>query len=108
MKPKRLCVVTMIGPVDLIGDLIESYQGRFAKLERPCMIQVRPPNNLVLVDMIKGNGVITGASLEINMRNVLWIGEPTQGIRSAYQANRAGLIAPGPVSNNINVDAPAQ
>ena len=105
MKIKRLCVVTMIGPFDLIGDLgeIDEHTG-LATLERPCMIHPQQGSNMILRDMTRGSTVIQGRVIEINMRSVLWISEPTQGLCSAYQAHRSGILAPAAVKNNIQID----
>jgi hypothetical protein len=100
----------VIGPFDLIGELTGSpdEQTDLATLHRPCMIHPQPDNKLLLRDMTRGSPVIQGDSLTINMRSVLWIGEPTNAIRSAYQAQRAGLLVPGRANNNVPVERSMQ
>ena len=90
---KRLCIVTMVGGVDLIGELIVSRSVEdTSRLERPFMLQRQQPSgNLVLIDMMK-TGVFSGDSIELNMISVLWIAAPSDAIAKAYKATRSGLL----------------
>jgi hypothetical protein len=89
---KRLCIVTMIGGHDLIGDLIfSSNVVDTSRLERPAMLQRRPDGSLNLFDMMK-NGIFSGNSIELNMISVLWIADPSEAIAKAYRAMRSGLV----------------
>lgn len=95
---KRLCVVEMPG-VTIIGTLCENIahqlqdveRQHFATLEHPALIQRTSPTNVQLVPILTG-GIIDGTFIEINLRNTLWIGKPTNQLSSAYQAQRSGLI----------------
>jgi hypothetical protein len=90
MDTKRLCVVMMNG-FELIGDLCND-----GRLERPFMLQRQGPN-IVLVDLMKV-GVLSGDSIELNMRNHLWIGDPSEAIVKVYKAQRGGVILPHTVN----------
>lgn len=111
MKTKRLCVVTMIGGFDLIGDLVtnEGDDQTMLKLERPYTVRVEPmqgqPVKVILRDMVQGITVIQGDSIVLNMRSVLWIAEPTKDLSSAYQAQRSGLLMPEQAINDIRIHA---
>jgi hypothetical protein len=90
MIEKRLCVVMMNG-FELIGDLYND-----GRLERPFMLQRQGPN-LVLVDLMK-IGVLSGDSIELNMRNHQWVGDPSEAIAKVYKAQRGGVILPHTVN----------
>ena len=89
MTTKRLCVVTMVGGFDLIGDLCEDT----GLIERPFTIH-RQGSNLALSDMMK-NGVFSGDYIRLNMDNVIWTGTPSEAIAKAYKATRSGLVLQG-------------
>ena len=91
MSFERLRVVTMVGPFDLIGELGDS-NGDIAELRHPCQLRPQPQNGMTLRPMARDNPILTGDSLLINLRSVLWVGEPTNALRSAYQASRARLL----------------
>jgi hypothetical protein len=103
MKIRRLCIVTMIGGVDLVGDLVtaesDEQTANFMKLEHPCSLQ-RQGSQVILGSMTRQSPVISGNSIVINMRSVLWISEPNQAVSSAWQAQRAGLIVPSGTNDN--------
>jgi hypothetical protein len=106
MKGTKVCIVTMIGPLDIIGGLATDVEPNvetiFATLRHPCTLQVRPPN-IVLQDMTRGSAVIGGDSILINMRAVLYISEPATALLSAYQGHCAGILVP---QAKIQVDQP--
>jgi hypothetical protein len=93
---KRLCVVMMNG-FELIGDLIESPSG-CVTLNRPFLLQRQGPN-LNLVDMMK-IGVLKGESIELNMNNHLWVGEPSEAVEKVYKMQRSGLVLQGTLAAN--------
>ena len=93
---KRLCVVTMVGGTDLIGELVFCQGG--AMLERPFLLQ-RQGQNLGLFDMMK-NGVFSGQSIELNMISCLWVAEPSEAIAKAYKAQRSGILLHGHMAAN--------
>lgn len=96
MNKKRLCIVMMSG-FELIGDLSVSPSGDSGLLEYPFLLQ-RQGQNLGLLDMMK-IGVLSGKSIELNMRAHLWIGEPSAAIAKVYMAQRSGLILEGMAVN---------
>jgi hypothetical protein len=98
---KQLRVVTMIGGLDLIGEMLPDNDGNTAKLHHPCLIQRQSPTNCVLTDLLN-TGVLAGSSIEINLGAVLWTGAPTKHLASAYQSQRAGLLMPGPAAMRVN------
>ena len=106
---KQLCIVTMIGPFDLIGDLVTEGLGGLgephATLEHPCMLHPMQDGKVNIRNMTRGSGIIQGDSIVLNMRSVLWISEPSSSLRSAYQAQRAGIVVTGKMAkNSINID----
>jgi hypothetical protein len=90
---KRLVVLSMIGGVDLIGELLEIP---VARLERPCVIQrqANKPANITLFDILKG-GIVAGDSIEVNLQAVLWLAEPSLQVANAYRSLRSMIIIPG-------------
>jgi hypothetical protein len=92
---KKLRVVTMIGGLDLIGELLPDGSGNLAMLEHPCLIQRQSATNLTLLDLLK-TGVLDGTYIELNLGAVLWTGAPTKQLKDAYQSHRVGLLLPGP------------
>jgi hypothetical protein len=96
---KRLCVLTMIGGIDVIGELDTGTPA--TRFYRPCLVKLQPPSNLQLVDLLRGP-FMAGEFLEVNMAAVLWISEPSRQISSAYQSMRAGLLLPGAQPEGMN------
>lgn len=102
-KARRLCILTMINGTDVMGDLIgDPYTQKWATIEHPCLLQLRPPNNVVLNDLLKNSPALSGTSIMINMNNVQWIVEPSSQLLSHYQATRAGLIIDGSTAPHMN------
>lgn len=92
---KRLCVIAMIGGIDLIGELDVDMGGDVARLYRPSRVRMPNPNQVQLIDMLRNSPCLTGIFIELNMLSVLWIAEPNHTLSSAYQAARSGLMPAG-------------
>lgn len=103
-KSKRLCVITMIGPIDILGDLVGELTDAsdWVEVEHPCTLQMQPPNNLVINNMLRNSPVITGKSIMLNKRAIMWISEPKQQLLSPYQAQRSGILIAHPKAEVVN------
>lgn len=103
-KARRLCIVTMINGLDLIGDLVGELtgDGDWIEIEHPCTLQIQPPNNLIINNLLRNSPILTGNSLMLNKRAIMWIAEPKSAILSPYQAQRAGLVIAQPKAAMVN------
>src|SRR4029077_1744660 len=90
---KKICIITMIGGTDIIGEL-EAGDGDTAALWRPCLLRFNPPNNMQLVELLRGSPFFTGEYLELNMRAVQWVGQPAKEVAAAYRNIKSGLVLP--------------
>lgn len=102
METKRLCILSMSNGSEVMGDLVATDEPDWARLERPCVLQMQAPNNLVLRDMLRGNQALSGDSVMVNLRAVMWIVEPSRELLSAYQAQRAGLLVANSAVVGVN------
>lgn len=100
---KQIYVVTMIGPFDIIGEFEPEVGSDNAKLGHPCMLHPQQDGKVALRDMTRGNAIITGDHILLNMRCVLWVSEPSSALHSAYQAQRAGLVVAGKMAQNNSI-----
>lgn len=100
---KQICVITMIGPFDIIGELKSEVGSDEAKLFHPCMLHPQQDGKVALRDMTRGNAIVTGDHILLNMRCVLWVSEPSSALHSAYQAQRAGLVVAGKMAQNNSI-----
>jgi len=92
---KKLCLVTLINSVDVIGELQrETGDCDTATLWRPCLVKMTAPNKVELHELLRGSPFLTGEYLELNMRAVLWIGRPTKELETGYRNLKSGLVLP--------------
>ena len=98
----RISIITVFGGSELIGELgDEPTASGFLKFWHPCLLRVNPPNSMSLVDIIRNSPVLTGSYVLLNMASVLWMAEPSDKIKSAYQAQRSGLLVPESMPPNV-------
>ena len=91
----KIVVITMISGLDVIGELEgEPRDTGFLKLRFPCVIQMPKPNTVGIHPLLRGSAVYAGSYAMVNMRAVMWVNDPADALRKAYQANRAGLAVP--------------
>lgn len=92
----KIVVLSMVNGMDVVGELKGDPQDSgLVPLYHPCLIQIRPPA-CSLTPILRGSPLLDGAFSLVNMRAVMWINEPSDKIRQAYQINRAGLSAVPP------------
>lgn len=94
MTSKRLCLITLIGGTDIIGDLEYPIDSDTATLWRPCRVQFHPPNNIELLELLRNSPFMTGEHLELHLRAVQWIGQPAKELAAAYMRIKTGVIIP--------------
>jgi hypothetical protein len=90
---KRLCIVTISNGTDVIGELETVAGDDWATLWRPCVVRLQGPNQLQLVDLLRGP-FMSGEHIELNMRQVAWIGKPPKDLAAAYTRMKSGVILP--------------
>jgi hypothetical protein len=95
---KKLCLVTLSNGTDVIGELDTGHGEEWATLWRPCVVRLQGPNQLQLVDLLRGP-FMSGEHIDLNMRQVTWIGKPPKELTAAYIRIKSGVIMP-------NVDFP--
>src|SRR5271156_1894923 len=99
-EQKLVCrVVTFIGGIDVIGEIIEApTDAGWAHLWHPFLLATQQSGQLGLRSLLCEpkdiKCVISGKYAKINMRNVIWINPPTNTLETIYQAARAGLVIP--------------
>ena len=99
----KIVVITMVGGLDVIGELeSEPRDMDVLKLGFPCVIQMPKPNTVGIHPLLRGSPVYAGTYVMINMRNVMWINDPADALRKAYQASRAGLAVPEKFPVEVN------
>ena len=90
----KIVVITMLSGLDVIGELEgEPRDTGFLKLRFPCVIQMSKPNTIG-IHPLRRSAVYAGSNTMVNMRTVMWVNDPADALRKAYQANRAGLAVP--------------
>jgi hypothetical protein len=90
---KKLCLVTLSNGTDVIG-LLETVAGDdWATLWRPCVVRLQGSNQVQLVDLLRGP-FMSGEHIELNMRQVAWIGIPPKELAAAYNRIKSGVILP--------------
>jgi hypothetical protein len=94
MNTKRICVLTMIGGVDVIGELTEPPYGQ-SRLAHPCLMQ-RNGSTVGITPILGATNILSGESVDINMATVMWIAEPSAVLLAAWESNRSGIIRPLP------------
>lgn len=102
-KTRRFCIVTMIGGVDIIGDLIGELSGDsdWIEIEHPCGFQIRPPN-ITVNNMMRNSPILAGNSIMLNKRTIMWISEPNSKLLSVYQSERSGILIAHPKAGGLN------
>jgi hypothetical protein len=93
MTKIKTYVVTMVGGIDLVGELSEPT-GRtdFCQLEHPYFLRMQTPTQCNLVPMLKNSNILAGTSIMVNLKNVLWICDPSQRVAEEYSTARSGII----------------
>jgi hypothetical protein len=104
---KRICVVTLSNGTDVIGELDTGHGEEWATLWRPCVMRFQPASNaqpnVQIIDLLRGGSpFLTGDHVDLNMRNVLWLGKPTKEIAAAYIRIKSGVIIPTGEPMGIN------
>jgi hypothetical protein len=89
---KRVCVLTMIGGVDVIGELAKPPYGQ-ATLTHPCLMQ-RNGATVGITPILGATNILSGDSVDINMATVMWVSEPSSVLLAAWESNRSGIIRP--------------
>jgi hypothetical protein len=96
MKSRRegTYVVTMIGAIDLIGELNAMSDGSdfFVELKHPHFLRMTSPTQCTLAPMLKGSQILSGTSIMVNLRNTLWICEPSKRVLDEYTCARSGIL----------------
>lgn len=87
----RLCIVTMIGAIDLVGEL-RDFGEDFRKLSHPYLLRMQSQTQCQLVPMLKGSNIYSGISIMLRVSSILWIAEPSQLVVEAYSAARSGIV----------------
>jgi hypothetical protein len=90
---KKLCLVTLSNGTDVIGELESIAEDEWATLWRPCVVRLQGANQIQLVDLLRGP-FMTGEHIDLNMRQVAWIGKPPKELMAAYLRIKSGVILP--------------
>ena len=91
---KKLCLITLIGGTDIIGELEHMGTDEWTTLWRPCVVQFTAPNNVQIRELLRNTPFLTGEYVELNMRAVQWIGQPEKALAAAYHRIKSGVIIP--------------
>jgi hypothetical protein len=93
------CGVTMVGGIDIVGELEDPNDANFAELQHPYLLQFEidkrtglRTNTVNVSPMLKGSKILAGISIMVNMKNVLWLFEPSMMVSAEYQRQRTGII----------------
>jgi hypothetical protein len=90
---KRICVLAMIDGMNVMGELIMPDERPSAELRQPCILQLM--NGQLGFHQILRNGLLSGDSVDVNMRAVKWISSPSPTLLGAYRAAVSGIVMPG-------------
>jgi hypothetical protein len=98
IRRPEITIVTMIGVIDIIGEMCEDAQGDYTEICHPYFLRMQvtqqglPTGQCSLVPALKGSTVFSGISIRLNMKNTLWIGQPSKQVLDAYWSERSGIV----------------
>jgi len=103
MTESRICVLTMIGGIDVIGELIgPEPESLSAELRHPTVLRIDPQGQMTMNPVLKSTNILAGESVQLNMAAVMWISEPSPMLLGAYKQQLSPIILPKTAEARLN------